>query len=55
MDQHDADRIIAGEHPDPFSVLGLHETDGALTIRAFFRDVDSVTAIDRKTGRKSWN
>lgn len=50
MDQHDADRIIAGEHPDPFSVLGLHESDGGLTIRAFFPDVDSVTAIDRQSG-----
>ncbi|MEP5089000.1 MAG: 1,4-alpha-glucan branching enzyme, partial [Paracoccaceae bacterium] len=52
MHQDDLDRIVAGTHADPFSVLGLHEEDGKLTVRAFFPDVDTVEVTDQKTGRK---
>jgi 1,4-alpha-glucan branching enzyme len=29
------DRVVAGEHPDPHSVLGVHRTDDGLIVRAF--------------------
>lgn len=52
MQHHDADQIIAGNHPSPFSVLGLHESDGKLSIHAFFPGVDMIDVVDQKTGRK---
>ncbi len=48
----DAARAIAlGDHGDPFAVLGLHEVDGALAIRAFAPGAESVEAVDVKSGR----
>ena len=52
MIQEDLDRIVAGTHADPFSVLGLHKVDELLTVRAFFPGVDAVEVIDAKTGRR---
>lgn len=52
MEHHDADQIIAGNHPSPFSVLGLHESNGKLSIHAFFPGVDAIDVVDHKTGRK---
>ncbi len=52
MIQEDLDRIVAGTHADPFSVLGLHKVDELLTVRAFFPGVDAVEVIDLKTGRR---
>ena len=39
------DRIAAVDHPDPHSVLGPHEEDGALVIRAFRPDALSVRVL----------
>jgi 1,4-alpha-glucan branching enzyme len=39
------DLIAAVDHPDPHSVLGPHEEDGALTIRVFRPDARSVSVI----------
>ncbi|WP_264479483.1 1,4-alpha-glucan branching protein GlgB [Roseobacter weihaiensis] len=47
----DAARLIAGQHGDPFSVLGLHEVDGKWHIRAYVPDADRIAAVDAKTGR----
>ncbi len=52
MTSSDADAIIAGHHPDPFSVLGLHEVEGRLTVRAYFPGADAVDVLDAKSGRK---
>ncbi len=52
IDPQDANRIISGRHGDPFSVLGLHDMDGKLVIRAFVPDADSVEVRDFITGRK---
>ena len=48
----DAQNIVAGSHPDPFSVLGQHLVDGKVTVRAYHPDVDAIDVIDAKSGRK---
>ncbi|MGC3937477.1 1,4-alpha-glucan branching protein GlgB [Roseobacter sp. EG26] len=48
----DAKDIVEGCHGDPFSVLGLHEVAGKLTVRAFVPGAQSIDAVDPKTGRK---
>ncbi|WP_071673478.1 1,4-alpha-glucan branching protein GlgB [Nioella nitratireducens] len=47
----DQKAIAAGTHGDPFSVLGLHDRDGALTLTAFHPDADGIDVIDPKTDR----
>jgi 1,4-alpha-glucan branching enzyme len=42
--------IARGELDDPFSVLGMHEVDGQLVIRAFAPGAESVVALDAATG-----
>ncbi|MEP0960861.1 MAG: 1,4-alpha-glucan branching protein GlgB [Roseobacter sp.] len=52
INPQDVERITAGRHSDPFSVLGLHEVDGKLTVRAYVPEASAIDAIDPKTGRK---
>ncbi len=52
MNNSDARKIVTGSHSDPFSVLGQHIVDGKIVIRAFHPDVDSISVIDAKSGRK---
>ncbi len=52
IERTDAQNLISGRHPNPFSVLGLHEVGGKLTLRAFVPGADSVDALDTKTRRK---
>ncbi len=42
--------IVEGRHGDPFAVLGLHEADGALVVRAFVPGADAVDAVDLDGG-----
>ncbi|MEN8657700.1 1,4-alpha-glucan branching protein GlgB [Marivita sp.] len=51
FDADTAHAIAQGRHGDPFAVLGLHEVDGALVLRAMRPEADSVEVIDAKTGR----
>ncbi|WP_298836970.1 1,4-alpha-glucan branching protein GlgB [uncultured Roseobacter sp.] len=51
----DRHRIVSGTHPDPFSVLGLHNADGRFTLRAFVPGAEVIEAIDTKTGRRIVN
>ncbi len=37
--------IVAGRHGDPFAVLGPHEVDGAMVVRAFVPGADRVDAV----------
>jgi 1,4-alpha-glucan branching enzyme len=37
--------IIDGRHTDPFSVMGLHESDGGFIARAFVADADNLEAF----------
>ncbi|MDQ4106603.1 MAG: 1,4-alpha-glucan branching enzyme, partial [Actinomycetota bacterium] len=43
--------IVAGDHGDPFSVLGLHEEDGAeLVVRTFQPGARSVRVVSADGG-----
>ncbi|MEM1352473.1 MAG: hypothetical protein AAGF27_09005, partial [Pseudomonadota bacterium] len=52
LSSDDAQRLVEGRHNDPFSVLGLHEVGGKLTVRAFVPVADFVAAVDPKTGKQ---
>ncbi len=38
-----------GNHSDPFSVLGMHETDNGIEIRVLLPDANRVTVLDKET------
>lgn len=46
------DRITSGTHSNPFAILGLHDVEGLLTVRAFYPNAEAVDVLDLKTGRK---
>ena len=48
----DAAQIANGDHPDPFSVLGMHLVEGQLCVRSFNPGAETVVVLDAKTGRK---
>ena len=39
------ERLVAGQHHDPHSVLGAHPTEGGVTIRALRPLAASVTVV----------
>ncbi|ABG32401.1 glycogen-branching enzyme [Roseobacter denitrificans] len=51
ISQTDAEKLAAGCHGNPFSVLGLHEVAGKLSLRVFLPGAETVEALDPKTGR----
>ena len=53
INHDDAQKIVTGSHPDPFSVLGLHRVGAKISLRAYHPDVDTIDVIDAKTGRKA--
>ncbi len=44
--------LVAGEHEDVFSVLGMHDVDNTLVVRAFLPGAHAVQVIDSSTGRR---
>jgi 1,4-alpha-glucan branching enzyme len=38
--------LAQGNHPDPFSVLGLHQLNGRFVLRAWIPGAEQITAID---------
>ncbi len=44
------DAVIGARHGDPFAVLGPHEVDGGVAIRAFLPDARSVEIVSGDTG-----
>ena len=46
------DAFFEGTHSDPFSVLGMHETDKGIEIRALLPDADHVFVIDKESQRE---
>ena len=44
------DAIVEGRHGDPFAVLGPHDVDGAIVVRAFVPGADDVEAVARDGG-----
>ncbi|MBD3666088.1 1,4-alpha-glucan branching protein GlgB [Sulfitobacter sp. TSTF-M16] len=47
----DAHQITTGTHADPFSVLGLHQENGAITVRAFHPEADAASVLEAESGR----
>ena len=52
IDPKAAAAIVAGDHSDPFGVLGMHGPDaaGGVVVRAFHPHVDSVAVVDARSG-----
>ncbi|WP_409364534.1 1,4-alpha-glucan branching protein GlgB [Burkholderia sp. Bp8998] len=44
-------KLIAGDHDDPFALLGMHLVDGRVTVRAFLPDAVAVSVVDRASDR----
>ena len=47
----DIDALAAGHHGDPFALLGMHEYDGHLWVRALLPGARAVRVVDAATGR----
>ena len=45
---HEIERIAAGEHADPHSVLGAHASDGGIVVRAFRPGAESVRVLPQR-------
>ena len=45
---HEIERVVAGEHPDPHSVLGAHPARAASSVRAFRPGASSVRVVPQK-------
>ncbi|MGC7560450.1 1,4-alpha-glucan branching protein GlgB [Pasteurella sp. PK-2025] len=43
-------QFFEGTHADPFSVLGMHETQNGIEVRALLPDAHRVVVIDHETG-----
>jgi 1,4-alpha-glucan branching enzyme len=46
----DIDALVEARHPDPFAMLGLHQTDAGYVVRTFLPGAASVTVLDRESG-----
>lgn len=51
LSMQDIAKIAAGQHNDPFSVLGLHVIDGRPVIHCFQPGATSIDVVDPKTGK----
>ena len=49
IDRDVINALIAGHFADPFSVLGMHQTDAGLEVRALLPDATEVWVIEPKT------
>ena len=48
------DAVLAGDHGDPFSFLGLHTDDGGkVVVRAFHPEAQRIDVIDAATGKQA--
>jgi len=47
----DIDRVVNTDHHDPFSVLGMHQTESGVIVRAFIPDAAEIAVIDVETGK----
>jgi 1,4-alpha-glucan branching enzyme len=52
VDAAAATAIVAGDHGDPFSELGMHGPDpaGGMVVRAFHPEADAAAVVDARTG-----
>lgn len=51
LDPANAQSIAAGQHPDPYSILGMHVHDEKLRICAYIPNASAIDVLDAKTGR----
>lgn len=49
VEQSVIDAFFNGTHADPFSVLGMHETERGIEVRVLMPDANSVEVINRTT------
>jgi 1,4-alpha-glucan branching enzyme len=42
------ERLVAGEHPDPHSVLGAHRADGGIVVRAHRPGAESIRVLPQR-------
>ena len=52
IDQASVDQLMRGDHPDPFSILGMHRQDGDLVVRVLLPGATAVDVIESKGGRR---
>jgi 1,4-alpha-glucan branching enzyme len=50
-DRRVINQIISGHYADPFSILGMHQTEQGLQVRALLPDAKEVWLIETDTGR----
>ncbi|MFQ9622487.1 MAG: GlgB N-terminal domain-containing protein, partial [Enterobacteriaceae bacterium] len=48
IDRDVINALISGHFADPFSVLGMHQTDAGLEVRALLPDATDVWVIEPK-------
>src|SRR5436189_4301256 len=50
----DIDLLIRGDHPDPFSVLGMHEFEAGesknIVVRAFVPEAETLSVVEAHGG-----
>ena len=51
---HDIERLLRGQHDDPFGVLGPHKVDGQLVVRAFRPDAKELVVVDRNQPQRTF-
>lgn len=49
LDPNIIDSLVSSRYKDPFSVLGMHETDDGIEIRVLMPDASKVIVIDKET------
>ncbi|PKH23833.1 1,4-alpha-glucan branching enzyme [Enterobacterales bacterium CwR94] len=51
-DRHVIDTLFSGHSADPFSVLGMHQTDAGIVVRTLLPDASEVWVVETQTGRQ---
>ncbi|MGV6987883.1 1,4-alpha-glucan branching protein GlgB [Testudinibacter sp. P80/BLE/0925] len=49
LDTVTIEALLGGRHADPFSVLGMHETDNGIEVRVLMPDASSISIIDKES------
>src|SRR5271167_2983078 len=47
----DIDALVEARHPDPFSKLGLHQTDAGPVVRVLLPGATGVQVLERDSGK----
>jgi len=52
--QEAIDSLARADHGDPFSILGMHESEGGLTVHAFRPDVAKLEVLEIGGKARTW-